>query len=166
MKLLLVLSLALFVSGPSADASARLTEPERAAVFVIREEATDYALEAREDVCVELGTESKLREKAVLATLHEEGFKFHDGTWCNRGPRGVTVSIEATRAQELAAGAYEYISSISDLDPIRLHGDHFATLLRKSKYIIKCDQNSEPVVDSYHMLCCEKSSSQSKKVAH
>ena len=165
MKLLLALSLALLISG-SADAWARLTEPERAAVFVIREEATDYALEAREDICVDLGTESNLREKAVLAALQEEGFKFHDGSWCNRGARGVTVFIEAPRVKELAAGAYEYISSISDLDPIRLHGEHLATLLRKGKYVIKCEEDYEPVVDSYQMLCCEKSPSQSKKVAH
>lgn len=155
MKLRLLLILFVPISNPVTNASTHLTERERAALFVIREEATDFALEARADVCVEFGTKSNLRDPAVLAALRQEGFKFHDGSWCNRGPRGVTIFMD-TPERELPSGFFEYESTIGDSDPIRLYGEHFATLLRKSKYVIKCEAGSEPVLDSYQLVCCEK----------
>jgi len=166
MKLGLVLVLMLQVQNHAASTSVRLTEQERAALFVIQEEATDYALEARTDVCVQFDTRSKLRGSAVLDALQEKSFKFHDGSWCNHVPRGVTIFIETPQGTRSPSGPYEFVASIGDSDPIRLYGEHFATLLRKSKYVIKCESGSGPVVDSYEMLCCKKGSSQFGTSAH
>jgi hypothetical protein len=110
----------------AANASTRLTEKERAAVFVIREEATDFALEAREDVCVEFGKDSSLRSTTIVAALREEGMKFHDGSWCNAHPRGVRLIVELQRSEQNPPSLYEFITQISDSDPIR----YMASILR------------------------------------
>jgi hypothetical protein len=166
MKVGLFLILMLQVLNLAASTSVRLTEQERAALFVVREEATDYALEARTDVCVEFDTRSELRGSAILDALQGKSFKFHEGSWCNHSPRGVTIFIETPQGARSPSGPYEFVASVSDSDPIRLFGEYFATLLRKSKYVIKCESGSEPVVDSYQMLCCKKSSSQLGASAH
>jgi len=160
MKLGLLLILMLQLPNLAANTSVRLTEQERAALLVIPDEATDYALEARTDVCVEVDTRSKLRGNAILDALQEKSFKFHYGSWCNHGPRGVTIFIETPPDAPSPSGPSEFVASIIDSDPIRLYGDHIATLLRKRKYVIKCESGSEPVVDSYQLLCCKKASSQ------
>lgn len=149
--ILLMLQIAHCVSA----ASTQLSEPERGAVYVIQEEAREFALETRKDVCVEFRTDAEMRGRSVLAALHEQGFAFHDGSWCNHGPRGVSIFIESNNKQT-STSVHEFVASVGDNDPIRVYGDHFATLLRKSKYVVRCDAGSEPVLIAYELLCCDK----------
>jgi len=142
----------------SVGAATQLTNQERAIVYVIGEETRDFALEARTDVCVDFATELAIRESAVFAALRAEGLNFHAARWCNRGPRGVDISI-AMPSKETPPGTYQMVSDISDSDPIRLYGDHFATLLRSGTYVIRCTDGSEPILESYHQTCCEKGTS-------
>ena len=156
MKLGLVLVLMLQVSSVGANTSTRLTEQERAALFAIQEEVTDFALEVRTDVCIGFDTRSNIRSGRVLDALREKGLKFHDSSWCNHCPRGVTILIETPQGAQTTLGSYEFVASVNDFDPIRLYGDHFGALLRKSKYVIHCVTGSEPVLVSYQLVCCEK----------
>ncbi len=138
-----------------ANAATQLTNQERAIVYVVSEEATDYALEARGDVCVGFGTDLQIRESKIFAALRDKGLSFHPGSWCNRGPRGVEILITIPN-KHTPPGIFEIVSGISDSDPIRLYGDHFATLLRSGTYVIKCDGDSDPSLQAYHLVCCEK----------
>src|SRR5262249_21548301 len=115
MKLGLVLVLMLQVSNLAASTSVRLTEQERAALFAIGEEVTDFALEARADVCVQFDTRSNLRASAILDALREKGCKFHDGSWCNHGPCAVTIFIEGPQGAQSPSVPYEFVASINDL---------------------------------------------------
>ena len=141
-----------------ANASSHLTERERGAVFVIREEANDFALESREDVCIAFATDSGMDEAAILRALRDKGIRFHDQSWCNARPRGVMIFLDSQLEAHSSSGQYEFVSQISDSDPIRLYGDHFATLLRKSRYVVLCKEGSEPVLVTYQRLCCERKS--------
>jgi hypothetical protein len=143
------------VQTGTASAATQLTNQERATVFVINEEARDYALEARADVCVSFSTDLSIREPRILAALREQGLHFHSASWCNRGPRGVEILITMPN-KETRTGTYEIVSDIDDSDPIRLYGDHFATLLRRDTYVIKCVDSLEPKLESYQLTCCEK----------
>jgi hypothetical protein len=166
MKRLLLLLLLFQAPMRSSDAALRLTEGEQAALFVIREEVADYALEVRDDVCVEFGQESDLQSANLIAALREKGLRFHDGSWCNRGPRGVTIFIGEPQGAHNSSGTYEFVTEVSDSDPIRLRGDHLATLLRRSKYVVVCKGGSEPALNSYQVLCCEKGTRKSKVAPH
>ena len=139
----------------NSGAATQLTNQERAIVYVISDEATDYALEARGDVCVSFATDLPIRESKILVALRDKRLNFHSAAWCNRGPRGVEISITMPNKQTLS-GTFEIVSGINDSDPIRLYGDHFATLLRSGTYVIKCNDDSDPVLEAYHLICCEK----------
>jgi hypothetical protein len=165
MKSFILLILALHMPK-LANASPPLGQRDRAAIFVIREETDDFALEAREDVCVEFAENSNLNGPAILTALHDKGLKFHDESWCNARPRGVMISIDAKAGVESSPSKYEFVSQVDDSDPIRLYGNHFATLLRKSKYVVLCENGSAPVLVSYQRLCCEKESKAAGASAH
>jgi hypothetical protein len=154
-RIFIFLAICQCIHTAAANVSAKLTNQERAMVYVVSEEANDYALEARNDVCVDFSTDLSIREPKVFAALHDMGLNFHPASWCNRGPRGVEISITVP-GKETPSETYEIVSGIGDNDPIRLYGDHFGTLLRKSTYIIKCKGDSEPTLEAYNLICCEK----------
>ncbi len=154
-RIIFLLAICQGVRTGTASDSTQLTNQERAIVYVINEEARDYALEVRADVCVGFSTDLSIRESRILAALREQGLHFHPGSWCNRGPRGVEILITMPN-KERPPGTYEIVSGINDSDPIRLYGDHFATLLRSGRYVIKCVDGSEPTLGSYQLTCCEK----------
>ena len=140
---------------PLVSASAKLTNLERAIVYVISEEARDYALESRGDVCIGFSTDLSIRESKILAALRAKGLNFRPVSWCNRGPRGVEISVTMPN-KEVPPGTYEIVSGIGDNDPIRLYGDHFGTLLRRGNYLVNCKDDEEPRLQAYDLTCCEK----------
>jgi hypothetical protein len=158
-RIIVLFAICQCLQTPLASASAKLTNRERAILYVISEEAKDYALEARADVCVGFSTDLAIPESKIFLALRERGLKFHPSSWCNDGPRGVEISITMPN-KDMPPETYHIMSGIGDNDPIRLYGDHFATLLRKSDYVIRCKDDLEPTVQSYKLLCCERGKSQ------
>jgi hypothetical protein len=141
--------------GHAAEAKTmkQLGDQERVILFVIRQESAANALETRRDVCVGFGGGLSVNENAILSSLRGSGLKFHSGAWCNRGPRGVKIGITAP-VKQTSPGVYELTVEFGDMDPIRLYGEHFATLLRKSTYVVECENGSEPALKSYLETCC------------
>ena len=127
-------------------------DQERAIAFVVEHEATDYAFEARRDVCIGFATDLSIDQKGIFRILNGKGFKFHTIEWCNQGPRGVTISVD--RVTKTGSSSYEIRTQIGDNDPIRLYGEHFATLLRNSTYVISVGSDSVSVIESYQEACC------------
>src|SRR5579863_4446683 len=130
----------------------QLSDQERVILFVIQQESTANALETRRDVCVGFGSGLSLNEKAILSALPSRGLKFHSEAWCNRGPKGVSIAIKAP-VKQTSPGVYELMVEFGDIDPIRLYGEHFATVLRRGTYVVKCATCSEPALESYRETC-------------
>jgi hypothetical protein len=130
-----------------------LEEVEQVMLFAIKREAITGAFRQRKDVCVGFGSTLAHSEKRIISELRREGLQFHENDWCNRGPRGLKISIIAP-VVEATPGIYEVTVELGDLNPIRERGEHFATLLRKGKYTIRQPNSSKLELVSYQQDCC------------
>jgi hypothetical protein len=116
---------------------------DRAIAFAIRLEIHANRLENRAEVCVGFGNGLAVDEKAILSELKHEKLQVHSNEWCNRGVRGLTVSL-IPPVKESEPGTYELTIEVGDLRPIRERGEHFGTLVRRGTYTVKCRDGVEP----------------------
>ncbi len=128
---------------------------ERVIVFAVQQESEASHLRSRKDLCIGFGHGLAVDEKAIISQLKHNGLKVHPNQWCNRGPRGLRIGIVAP-INEVAPGMYELVIELGDLS-IR-QGEHFATLLRRGTYVIRCDNGARPQLVSYRQTCCAKTS--------
>jgi hypothetical protein len=128
--------------------SGELTNLDRAIVFAVHLEIRANGFEHRSDVCVGFGSGLKVDEKEILSELNREKPIVHSNGWCNHGPRGLVIAINSP-ATEPHPGVYELIVEAGDNRPILQRGEHFATLLRRGTYMIKCKEGAEPALVLY-----------------
>jgi|SRR5579884_248753 len=147
-----LLAVLVLISQTAKSEPMQSRDQERALAFVLESEADDYALEARKDVCIGFATNLSISQRDIFKILNGKGLRFHTIEWCNHGPRGVTISVD--RIIKTGPSIYEIRSQIADSDPIRLYGEHFATLLRSGTYTVRCEKDSTPVISSYQETCC------------
>jgi hypothetical protein len=126
---------------------------ERVLAFAVQQEVQTSGVKNRKDLCVGFGHGLVADQEAVISELRRNGLKVHPNEWCNRGPRGLSIGIIAP-VRETAPGMYELVLELADLS-IR-QGEHFATLLRRGTYVIRCETGSEPRLVSYRETCCAK----------
>lgn len=145
--------LVVIASQPVAPAKERtsagqMSNLDRAIIFVVQLEAHANRLEGRTDLCVGFGHGlSVVDEKGILSELRSRRLRVHSNGWCNQGPRGLVISIIGPTT-ESASGTYELVVEVGDLRPIRQNGEHFATLLRRGTYTVKCKE-AEPELVRY-----------------
>jgi len=126
----------------------QLSNREQAIAFAVYLETHASRLEKRADVCVAFGHGLSADEKAVLAELKQQKLKVRPGDWCNEGPRGLVISVIAP-ISEPVPGTYEVKVEVGDLRAIRGGAEHFATLVRRGTYTVKCKEGSEPELIRY-----------------
>jgi hypothetical protein len=129
---------------------------ERVAVFAVQQEVGANKLKTRSDLCIGFGDGLGIDEKAVMSKLNRVGLRLHPVGWCNDHARGLRIAI-ISPIRETSPGTYELTLELSDLSPLR-RGEHFATLVKRGTYVIRCDKGSEPELVSYQRTCCEKTS--------
>jgi hypothetical protein len=139
--------------APRAPAPNGLATADRAIIFAVEREIRASHLEARTDVCVGFGQGMNINEKEVISELRRKGLKIHANEWCNRGPRGFTIAINAP-ITEPVPDTYNFVVELGDMRPIRQEGAHFATLLRRGTYTVKCEKGAPPRLVSYSKTCC------------
>jgi hypothetical protein len=130
------------------DPNGHLNNLDRAIVFAVYLEAHASRLENREDVCIGFGHGLAVNEKEILSELKIRKIKVHSNDWCNRGPRGLVISVIAP-ITESTPGTYELEVQVGDLRAIREGSEHFGTLLRRGTYTVKCKDNPEPELVKY-----------------
>jgi hypothetical protein len=136
-----------------SSTASQLSNLGRAAAFAIRLEIHANRLENRTDVCVGFGHGLAVDEKAVLTELKREKVKVHSNDWCNQGLRGLAISI-ISPANESSPDTYEVVVEVGDLRQMWRGGEHFATLLRRGTYSVKCKNGVEPELVRYQETCC------------
>jgi len=146
-------TLMIFVCGQVIGAqensnSDQLENLDRAIVFAVQMEIHANRLENRTDVCVGFGNGLVVDEKAILFELKQEKLKVRSDDWCNRGPRGLSISVISS-ARESEPGTYEIRIELGDNWPISQHGAHFGTLLHSGTYSVKCGNGAEPELVRY-----------------
>jgi hypothetical protein len=129
---------------------------ERVVVLAVQQEVEANSLKTRSDLCIGFGHGLAVDEKAVMSKLKRVGLRLHPVGWCNGQARGLSIAIIAP-IRETSPGTYEFTLELGDLSPLR-KGEHFATLLKRGTYVIRCDKDSEPHVVSYRQTCCKKTS--------
>ena len=139
-----------------------LSNLERSVVFAVRQEIQSGHFEQRKDLCIAAGKWISVDEKRVLSELGRQHLPFHANRWCNDGPRGLVIAILAPAIRS-APPLYEFVVDVSDSQPIRQEGAHFATLLRSGTYQIRCEDNSEPELIKYFQTCCPNMSDSKPK---
>lgn len=134
------------------ESSSQISNLDRAVAFAIDLEAHANRLEGRPDLCVGFGHGlKKLDEKGILTELKRLKLKVHTNDWCNQDPRGLVITVIAP-VSESVPGTYELVIELGDLRPIRQHGEHFGTLLRRGTYSVK--SKDEPDLVRYQKTCC------------
>lgn len=124
---------------------------ERVIAFTVGLEAKAGHLEGRRDLCIGFGHGLAVDENAIVLRLKRNGLKMHRSEWCDRGPRGLRIGVVAP-ISETSRGTYELVLEASDLS---IHeGEHFATLLSRGTYVVRCLNASEPTLVSYRRACC------------
>jgi len=131
-----------------AKENSKLSNLDRAVVFAVSLEARASRLENRADVCVGLGHGLAVHEKEILFELRRGGLRVHPNDWCNQGPRGLVISIIAPTSESVPS-TYDLVVQVDDLQPIRQGDEHFANLLRRGTYSIRCKGSSDPVLVRY-----------------
>ena len=127
--------------------SGELSNLDRAIIFAVSIEARASQLENRADVCVGFGHGLDVNEKGILASLNDARLKVHANDWCNQGPRGLVISIIGP-IKESIPGTYELVIEVGDLRPVG-QGEHFATLMRRGTYTVKCKDSLPPDLFRY-----------------
>jgi hypothetical protein len=126
---------------------------DNAIVLAVQLEAYANHLESRRDVCVGFGDGLEVNQREIMSKLLHAGLKLQPNEWCNRGPRGLKISIIAPIV-ETAPGKYVLVLELGDLRPIRQSGEHFGTLLRRGEYSVTVREGSEVDLESYRKTCC------------
>src|ERR1035438_7848744 len=139
-----------YAIAKEASPAKGLRNIERAVVFAIQQEFKGKLLENRKDVCVGFGHGLDIDDKAALLELKNRGLKARRASWCNRGPRGISIALVAP-IRETSPGTYEFIVEVGDL--AISEGEHFATLLRRGTYVVRCEGSLEPQLVSYRQTC-------------
>jgi len=141
------------VSAQETPTAHRLEDVDRAVTFAVREEIRANRLENRPDVCLGFGHGLAVDKKGIASELHRAGLTIHSNVWCNRGPRGLIININGP-IRKSSQDTYDIVVELGDLRPIHQEGAHFATLLRKGTYTVKCTEGSQPELVSYSEACC------------
>lgn len=131
--------------------SNQLTNLGRAIAFAVQLEIHANRLERRTDVCVGLSDKVEVSTKAILAELKHEKLEVRSEEWCNRGPRGLSVSV-VSPAREQEPGTYEIRVELDDYWPISQRGAHFGTLLRSGTYTVNCREGAKPKLIRYQTI--------------
>lgn len=133
----------------------KLSVVERVIEFSVQQEIKASNLAAHRDLCVGFGYGLIVDEGAIISSLKRKGTHIHENDWCNQGPRGIAIDI-LSPIHETSPGTYEVNVQIADLS-LR-PGEHFATLLKRGTYVVRCVESSEPQIVSYRQTCCVKAS--------
>jgi hypothetical protein len=130
-----------------------LRSVDRAVVFAILQANEGPRIHDTKDICIGFGHGLGIHEKAAITELKDKGLKVHPSNWCSHGPhgRGLNIAIVAP-IKEISPATYEFVLEVGDLSIAQ--GKHFATLLRRGTYVIRCESNSEPALVSYRQTCC------------
>ena len=121
--------------------------------FAVQQELKASHLEHRKDVCVGFALDVGIDEKEVFKAFRASRLGVHKDGWCNNGPRGITILV-ISPVREIVPDQYAVVIDVSDSEPIRREGAHFATLLRRGTYTIKLTTETVPEVVSYLQSCC------------
>jgi hypothetical protein len=119
---------------------------ERTIAFAIQQEVEAGNLRSKPDLCVGFGQGLDINEAIIVSNLRHSGLQVHTKDWCNQGPRGVRIGIIAPIHEE-PPGTYELRVQVDDLS-IQA-GEHFATILRRGRYVIRSCKASRPKLVSY-----------------
>jgi hypothetical protein len=145
---LVILACQPFAPAKERVPAGRMSTLDRAIAFAVYLEAHANRLDNRTDVCVAFGHGLAVDEQGILSELKSRKLKMHANGWCNEGPRGLVISIIGPTT-ESASGTYDLVVEVGDLRPLQQGGEHFATLLRKGTYGVKCKDGSEPELVRY-----------------
>lgn len=137
-----------FASAKENAPAGRMSTLDRAIAFAVYVEAHANRLENRTDVCIAFGHGLAVDKQGILSELRSRKLKMHTSDWCNQGPRGLLISIIGPTI-ESASGTYDLVVQVGDLRPLQQGSEHFATLLRKGTYSVKCKGGSEPELVRY-----------------
>jgi len=155
MHRMIVASILVFISAAwpmhaqTKDAHAsHMSSLDRAIALAVYKEDLANNFQARNDLCVGFSTLLSVNQKGILADLKHRQLLVHPYKWCNKGPAGLTILVLAP-VQEPAPGTFKITIEVSDNRPILDRGAHFATLLRRGTYTIKCEGGSEPELVQY-----------------
>jgi hypothetical protein len=130
-----------------------LSKVERVLVFVVQKEVAASHVEQRKDICLGFDTRLGVNEKAILAELQRDGLKLHSESFCNSGPKGMT--IELLSPIHINSGMpFEVDVELDDSNPIPQEGDHLATLLRRGTYTVRYEDRFAPELFTYQQNCC------------
>jgi hypothetical protein len=122
------------------SSTSQMSDRERAIVFAVSEEDFANQLENRKDVCVAFSTELDVNQKSILAELKRGKLSVHAYSWCSKQPTGFIIFVG--RVAESSPEMYEVTIDLSDDRPILEQSAHFATLVRRGTYIVKCKAGS------------------------
>jgi hypothetical protein len=156
----------LIVASPHvvrAQETAPVSQPgklERVIAVAVGYEVHLNRFEKRKDVCVGFGHGLRVDGQAVFSELNARGLKLRSNEWCNRGLRGLTISV-ISPLTETAPNTYEFVLEVGDLSPIH-EGAHFAALVRRGAYKVECREGLGPDLISYSKTCCPEPAKQKR----
>lgn len=152
-SVLLIFAFQQIASAKEATAIHTLSTLERVVVFAVQQAVKAGNLQSKRGLCIGIGQGLGVDDKAIISELKRSRLRVHENDWCNPGPRGVMIAIVAPII-ETSTGTYELILQVDDLtiQP----GEHFATLVKRGTYVIRCEGKSEPQLISYRESCCSK----------
>ena|SRR5262252_1995395 len=127
---------------------------ERVILVAVERELQVSSLVERRDVCVENVSAKTVDEKQLPLALKRSGVRVHPGKWCYLHNRGIEVDV-LSLTEDQVSGLYRV--DIEVVDERIPPGVHFATLLKRGTYVIRCLKGSEPQILSYEQMCCTKS---------
>jgi hypothetical protein len=130
-----------------------LRSVDRAVVFAILQANEGLRIHDTKDICIGFGHGLDIHKKAAITELKDKGLKVHPSDWCSHRPhgRGMNIAIVAP-IKKISPATYEFVLEVGDLSIAE--GEHFATLLRRGTYVIRCESNSEPGLVSYRQTRC------------
>ena len=124
MKWLLTLSLIVATQTVAVAQQSLLPRQQnvssRVIVFALQEEIQANQFKGRDDVCVGFWSGSKFDENAIHSGLHRAGITVHARGWCDKGQRGVAITVLSLN--DWGTGYYELEVETSAVEPSRRAG--------------------------------------------
>jgi hypothetical protein len=107
--------------------------PWRSAIELAVQSEMQVTRDLRGKRCVGLASGIGVDEGEVLRDLRAKGLTLQNSGWCVRHLEGVEVEVFSPIV-EAGPGLYEITVEVGDM--VIAPGEHFATLLRRGKYLI------------------------------